>query len=168
VSDLLEYSQELRLEFSETTLKSLASAAISQVKIPNNITVLDSTPDDLKMRADAVRVKRAFVNLIENAIDAMPNGGELRISSNLSKGCVEAKFTDTGQGIHEDVLKQLWKPLVTRKPKGIGLGLAICKRIAEAHGGSISVESRVGQGTTFTLTIPLAPPQTSQTGDKGR
>jgi len=57
------------------------------------------------------------------------------------------------------VLRQLWKPLVTTKPKGIGLGLAICKRIAEAHGGSLTVDSKVGEGTTFTLRLPATPPE---------
>jgi len=71
-------------------------------------------------------------------------------------------FADTGVGIPEQVLRQLWKPLITTKPKGIGLGLAICKRIAEAHGGSIIVDSKEGKGTTFTLTLPL----TSQEGAK--
>jgi signal transduction histidine kinase len=53
-------------------------------------------------------------------------------------------------------LRDLWKPLITTKPKGLGLGLAICKRIAEAHGGSITVESKIGEGTTFTLTLPIS------------
>jgi len=164
VDDLMEYSQDLLLELSVATSKSLLSDAMSQVKIPKNITISDSTSEDLKIRVDAAKIKRVFVNLLENAVDAMPKGGELKISSNLSNGCLEVKFTDTGPGVDGNVLRQLWKPLVTTKPKGIGLGLAICKRIVEAHGGSISVDSKAGEGTTFTLTIPIAP---RQAGDKG-
>ena len=164
VDDLMEYSQDLLLELSVATPKSLLSDAMSQVKIPKNITISDSTSEDLKIRVDAAKIKRVFVNLVENAVDAMPKGGELKIRSNLSNGCLEVKFTDTGPGVDGNVLRQLWKPLVTTKPKGIGLGLAICKRIAEAHGGSISVDSKAGEGTTFTLTIPIAP---RQAGDKG-
>jgi PAS domain S-box-containing protein len=159
VSDLTEYSQDLRLELSETTPKSLIREAIQQVKIPKNIIVSDSTSDDPKVRVDRAKIKRIFINLIENAIDAMATGGKLEISSIRSNSHLEVKFTDTGQGIPENVLRELWKPLITTKPKGMGLGLAICKRIAEAHSGSISVESRIGEGTTFTLELPINPPE---------
>ena len=132
----------------------MARDALQQVKIPKNITVSDSTSDDLPIRVDAAKIRRLFVNLIENAIDAMPTGGELTISSKMSNNDLEVKFTDTGKGIPENVLRELWKPLITTKPKGIGLGLAICRRIAEAHRGSISVDTTVGKGTTFTLKLP--------------
>ena len=154
VGDLLEYSEDLRLELSETTPKSLARDAFRQMKIPKNITVSDLTSDDPPIRVDAAKIRRIFVNLIENAIDAMPTGGELTVSSKISTNELEVKFTDTGKGIPENVLREIWKPLITTKPKGMGLGLAICKRVAEAHRGSISVDSTVGKGTTFTLRLP--------------
>ena len=155
VGDLLEYSEDLRLELSETTPKSLARDAFRQMKIPKNITVSDLTSDGPPIRVDAAKIRRIFVNLIENAIDAMPTGGELTVSSKISTNELEVKFTDTGKGIPENVLREIWKPLITTKPKGMGLGLAICKRVAEAHRGSISVDSTVGKGTTFTLRLPV-------------
>jgi PAS domain S-box-containing protein len=155
VSDLLEYSQDLSLQLSVRTPKSLAGDALLQAKIPENITVSDSTSDDPPLLVDAAKIMRAFLNLIENAIEAMPTGGELTVSSRTSNNHLEVKFTDTGRGISDNVLKELWKPLFTTKPKGIGLGLAICKRIAEAHLGSLSVESAIGKGTTFTLKLPI-------------
>jgi PAS domain S-box-containing protein len=165
VEDLLEYAQDLHLELSESTPRSLTNDALLRLKIPANITVLDSTSEDLKIRVDADKIRRLFVNLIENAIDAMPTGGELRISNDMSNGSLGVKFTDTGRGVPENVLRELWKPLITSKPKGIGLGLAICKRIAEAHGGSIFVESRLGEGATFTVVLPIAP---GRVGGKGK
>jgi len=155
VSDLLEYSQDLNLELSETTPKSIAGKVFQQVNVPKNITVSDLTSDDPKVRVDVAKIRRVFVNLIENAVDAMPTGGELTVSSKMSNSDLEVKFTDTGKGIPEEVRLELWKPLTTTKPKGMGLGLAICKRIAEAHGGSISVVSELGEGTTFTLRLPI-------------
>jgi len=157
VSDLLDYSQDLRLRFTETTPRSLAGEALQQVKTPSNITVSDWTTDDPKIRVDAIKIRRIFINLIDNAIDAMPTGGQLTLSSKRSNNEVEIQFKDTGKGIPENVLRELWKPLTTDKPKGMGLGLAICKRFAEAHGGSITVTSQVGQGTTFTLRLPIQP-----------
>jgi len=155
VEDLLEYSEEIRLERSETTLKSLAGDALLNVRIPRNISVSNLTSDEPKIRVDAAKIRRVFSNLIENAVDSMPNGGKLTIISNKSNSQVELKFMDTGVGIPEHVLRELWTPLITTKPKGIGLGLAICKRIAEAHGGSISVTTKKDEGTTLILKLPL-------------
>jgi signal transduction histidine kinase len=159
VSDLMEYSQDLRLQLSETTPKSLAMDVLLEMKVPKNITVSDSTSDDPKILVDAAKIRRVFVNLIQNAIDAMPTGGQLTICSRMRDDGLEVKFKDTGTGIAENVMRELWKPLITTKPKGIGLGLAICKRIAEAHGGSLTVNSKVGEGTTFTLRLPRNPPK---------
>jgi signal transduction histidine kinase len=102
-------------------------------------------------------MKRAFINLIKNAVDAMPDGGKLTITSERANGKVKIAFADTGMGISEENLKKLFGPLFTTKAKGMGLGLAICKRVVEAHGGMISVESVVGKGTVFTIIIPTEP-----------
>jgi len=93
------------------------------------------------------------VNLVENAVDAMPTGGTLAINSKESNGFVEITLSDTGTGLSKEVTENLWKPLQTTKPKGMGMGLAICKRIIDAHGGEVSVESKMGLGTTFTIRL---------------
>ena len=157
ISDLLEYSIELRLEMAETTPKTIVKEALSLVKFPINIQVLDSTRTEPKIKVDAEKMKKAFVNIIKNAIDAMPKGGKLTITSKESDGSLEITFSDTGVGMSKDTLEKLWAPLFTTKAKGMGLGLPICKRIIEAHGGNISVDSTVGKGTTLTVTIPVEP-----------
>jgi len=157
INDLLEYSKELQLELTKTTPKSIMREALSQVKFPNDIQILDSTQSQPKIKADAEKMKRAFINIIKNAIDAMPKGGKLTITSKESDGNLEIAFTDTGKGMSKDILEKIWTPLFTTKAKGMGLGLPICKRIIEAHGGYISVESTVGKGTTFTVTVPVEP-----------
>jgi signal transduction histidine kinase len=106
---------------------------------------------------DMEKMKRVCVNLIKNAVDAMPKGGKLTIKSNTMDDQLEMVFIDTGIGITKEVLQKLWSPLFTTKAKGMGFGLPICKRVVEAHDGSISVESTVGKGTTFTVTIPIEP-----------
>jgi signal transduction histidine kinase len=88
----------------------------------------------------------------------MPDSGTLTVTSKAVKGNVEIVFKDTGTGISEETLSKLWSPLFTTKAKGMGFGLPVCKRIVEAHGGKISVESTLGKGTTVTITIPVNPP----------
>ena len=103
---------------------------------------------------DSEMMKRVFVNLIENAVDAMPRGGTLTIGSGQSGGFVEVTISDTGAGMSKEAIENLWKPLQTTKAKGMGMGLAICKRIIEAHSGNVSVESKPREGTTFTVRLP--------------
>jgi signal transduction histidine kinase len=157
IKDILEYSREIKLELTEAAPKSITKRALSLVKVPNNIEVLDATNDEPKIRVDVEKMKRVFVNIIKNAIGAMSNGGKLTIASREKDGVLEVVFADTGNGMAKEVMEKIWTPFFTTKAKGMGLGLPICKRIIEAHGGNISVESTVGKGTTFTVTIAIKP-----------
>jgi len=155
ITDLLEYSREIRLECTETNPKFLVNEALRLVEFPQNIHVVDSTQSEPQIVVDSERMKRVFVNIIKNAIDAMPDGGTFTITSNESNGNLEIGFIDTGIGMSEDVFRKIWTPLFTTKATGMGLGLPICKRFVEAHRGTISVQSVVGKGTKFTVTIPV-------------
>jgi len=157
INDLLDYSKELRLELTETDPRKIVEEALSAVVIPANIRVVNMTNHDVKFIADFEKMKRIFINLIKNAVDAMPNGGTLTIQSRKKEENVEFTVSDTGVGMPKEVLGRLWSPLVTTKAKGMGFGLAICKRFVDAHEGTISVESIPGKGTTFTLTFPIKP-----------
>jgi len=155
VADLLEYSREIKLELKEATPKAIIAETLLTVKIPKGIQILDLTQDTPKIKVDINKMKRVFGNLIKNAVDAMPKGGKITIISKESNGNVEITFTDTGTGIPKHALEKIWTPFFTTKSKGMGLGLPICKRLVEAHGGKITVESKVGEGTTVTVTIPI-------------
>jgi signal transduction histidine kinase len=157
VNDLLEYSGAIRLELSESNPKAILKEALALVNVPANVEILDFTEDEPKIKVDVDKMKRAFVNIMKNSFDAMPQGGKLTIKSRKTRDNVEISFTDTGAGIPKETLERLFTPLFTTKSRGMGFGLAICKRIIEVHGGKISVESSVGKGTTFTLTIPVEP-----------
>jgi len=157
ITDLMEYSKEIRLELTETTPKSIVRDALSLVEVLENVQVLDLTQSEPKIKVDVAKMKRVFGNLIKNAIDAMPIGGKLAITSRESNANMKIAFADTGIGMTKEIMEKIWTPFFTTKAKGMGLGLAICKRIIEAHGGSISVDSTVGKGTTFTVTIPIKP-----------
>ena len=156
ISDLLDYSQNLNLDPSKTDPHALVREALDQVKVPDNVAVFDLTSDEPVIEVDDQMIKRVFVNLITNACDAMPTEGELIIESQRTQEAVEISFTDTGKGIPEELIADIWRPLFTTKAKGMGFGLSICKRILESHGGSISVVSRLGEGTTFTVRLPYS------------
>ncbi len=155
ITDLLDYSRDLRLDLAETTPRTITHAALSLLEIPESIRILDKTQNKPRIKADVEKITRVFVNIIKNAFDAMPGGGELQIASRRAGGNLEVTFRDTGQGMTNDIKEKIFLPLFTTKAKGIGLGLAICKRIIEAHQGVISVESESRNGTTFTVTLPI-------------
>ena len=157
VGDLLDYSREMQLQLEVTTPQSLLKGTLSLIKVPANINVLNETQNEPAINVDVLSMKRAFVNIIKNAIEAMPTGGTLTVMSQTSNGKVDFIFSDTGVGIAKENLEKVFTPLFTTKAKGMGFGLPICRRVAEAHGGKISVESTFGKGATFTLTIPIEP-----------
>ena len=155
INDLLDYSREMKLDLTESNPKSIIKEALFLVEIPKNVQVMDLTEGKPKIKVDTAKIKRAFVNILKNAVEAMPKGGTLTTKSRKSDGNLKFVFSDTGVGISKKTMEKLWTPLFTTKAKGMGFGLAICKRIVEAHGGSISVQSARGKGTTLTITIPV-------------
>jgi signal transduction histidine kinase len=100
-------------------------------------------------------MSRVFANIISNAVQAMSSrGGELNIDTGEENEFIWLKFRDNGCGIPPENLEKIFEPLFTTKPKGIGLGLAISRRLVEQNGGKMEVTSQVGQGTTFTIKFP--------------
>jgi signal transduction histidine kinase len=157
IGDLLEYSREIRLEYSEQNPKAMITYVLLSLKIPECIEVLDRTEATPTIVVDDAKMVRVFTNLIKNAFEAMPEGGLLEIISRINGANGEFIFSDTGAGIQPELASKLFTPLVTTKAQGMGFGLAICKRLVEAHGGEITVKSIQGKGTTFTVSIPQAP-----------
>jgi len=116
-------------------------------------------PADLpEVRLDPNYLKQVLLNLVMNGLEAMPHGGALTLGALASRNSVTVTVEDTGQGIAPDLLPTIFEPYVTTKTKGMGLGLAIARKIVEAHGGRIDVGSRPGEGTRFAITLPLNPP----------
>jgi signal transduction histidine kinase len=107
--------------------------------------------------ADKFSIERVFKNIIRNAIDAMPAGGTLKISVSSTHDATAIEFRDTGCGIPQDKLENLFTEFTTTKRSGLGLGLAMSRRIIDAHNGTITVESEIGKGTAFTIRLPAAP-----------
>ncbi len=162
INDLLDYSRKIHLERTETTPQSIMREILTSIQISKKIQVEDETQREPKICVDVQKMKRIFTNIITNAMDAMPEGGKITIKSRQWNDNVEFTFTDSGEGIPKEIIDKIWVPLFTTKAKGMGLGLAICKRMVKAHSGSIFVKSKVGKGTTFTIMIPLKPVKSSE------
>jgi PAS domain S-box-containing protein len=158
IGDLLDYTGELNLQPTKTNAKRLTNDVLSLVPLPGNVRLLDLTHSKPEIEVDVDKIRRVFVNILDNAIAAMPKGGKIIVKSMARKRELEIQFTDNGSGIPKKDMQMIWKPFHTTKAKGIGLGLPICKRIVEAHGGTISVSSTFGKGTTFQVKLPIAPP----------
>jgi PAS domain S-box-containing protein len=153
INDLLDYSRDIRLELSECSSHSLLKESLIMIDVPDRIKIIDKTSDKHKLKGDKARLTRVFVNVIKNAMDAIPRDGSLKIRSRKLKNTVNITFTDAGIGMSKETLDKLFMPLVTTKAQGMGFGLAICKRIIDAHHGKITVESTLGEGTTITISL---------------
>jgi PAS domain S-box-containing protein len=157
INDLLDYSREIYLEQQKESPRKLLSEALSMVQKPENVNIINHLENQPPLIVDSNKIQRVFINLIKNSLDAMPNGGTVTIDSKEADGKIEISVTDTGEGIQEAVLPKIFSPLFTTKAQGMGFGLAICKRIVEAHEGTITVKTTKGKGTTFTIILPIEP-----------
>lgn len=158
VSDLQAFVQPVRIDKKPVGLQELLSNVMQTVSIPPNISVrLENNGSALQIRVDPQLLKRVLINLVTNAVQAMPNGGRLYLMAQVdSGGHVSISVEDTGVGIPDRIRSQIFTPLFTTKPRGQGFGLAVCKRVIEAHGGTISFESSEGKGSRFTILFPSA------------
>ena len=117
---------------------------------------LEAAPELLLIDVDPELIHRALSNLVLNAMDAMPEGGTLTLSTASRDDMVEIKVSDTGEGLTPEECERLFTPYYTTKQHGTGLGLAIAQSVVADHNGTIAVESRVGGGATFVITLPRA------------
>lgn len=154
INDLLDFPAKKTLQKKRQNINNLIEAYLRTSNVPGNIKVKRKFAKKAIVTVDEKQLGRVFLNLIKNAVQAMPNGGKLVIKTSETKDHIEIEFTDTGVGMPEENMSKLFTPLFTTKAKGIGMGLAICKRIVEQHDGTIDVKSKAGKGTTFTIKLP--------------
>ena len=183
IEDMMELARPSHIALEPTVVNGLLSQTLElfqqQFKSQRIEVVRSLAPDLPTVPADTLRLHRCFANIIQNGIQAMPKGGTLTVSTSLarvarppstpealdgvtpSEECVQVTLADTGRGIPKDVLPHIFDPFFTTKGRGLGLGMAIAHRMIEDHGGRIHVTSEEGQGTVFTIHLPLSPPTTS-------
>ncbi len=168
VTQILRYSAHSRQSFVETSVHEVLEDSLRLVtpKLDGQTIRLEksftASPD--LIHGSSYQLQQAFVNLFLNAVDAMPSNGQLKITTALiektpptadeNNGRVQVTVADTGTGITPENLARLFQPFFTTKRTGTGLGLATTQRIFHEHGGTISVQSRIGRGTQFTIDLP--------------
>jgi PAS domain S-box-containing protein len=167
IRDLDDFSAEKRLQTRSISVTKVLEEALSRVVMPGNIELVTELAELPTVQADQNMVERTFLNLVTNSIQAMEvRGGRLTVSTRKSNQEVEVAFQDTGVGISEEHLEKIFNPFFTTKAKGLGMGLAICKKFVESHGGSISVQSEEGKGSTFTVALPICHENGGEDSDK--
>jgi signal transduction histidine kinase len=156
IVNLLDFARPHAPDLRPVRLARVIEAAICECTIPQNVAVIWQADESLpNLAADLEQMQLVFRNLITNAVQAMSQGGQLTIAAQLDDDEMQITIGDTGVGIAPDALAKVFQPLFTTKAKGIGLGLALCRIIVEAHRGRIGVASQEGKGTTFTIRLPM-------------
>ena len=153
VSDLQDYARPLSPERRELFICDFISDVLSGVRIPQNVDVQSYIDERLTWTVDPILMDRVLTNIFNNALQAMPDGGKLIINARAGQDEITLTISDTGVGISPNIMPKLFQPLVTTKAKGMGMGLAVCKRLLEAQGGQIEIESEQGTGTVVIIKI---------------
>ncbi len=156
INELLGFTRVAKPTRFRLDIRKVINDSLSRVKIPENIKLFkDFTSNLPKVMIDENQIGQVLINLIDNACQAIEVDGELHISTKLSNGNVVIDIGDSGCGISEKSIKKMFDPLFTTKPKGIGMGLAVCQGIIEKHKGTLEVNSQVGIGTNIYVKLPL-------------
>ncbi|MGD0110711.1 MAG: [Fe-Fe] hydrogenase large subunit C-terminal domain-containing protein [Armatimonadota bacterium] len=166
VAGLLDFSRQNKPRNDFTNVNELLTETLALLEKQEQLQGMrietQLEPDLPNTVLDSDQMKQAFINVFKNAAEAMPEGGSLRVGTVLSENgtSISIRFSDTGCGIPEENLERIFHPFFTTKQigKGTGLGLAIVYGIVKMHRGSISVDSKVGVGSTFTITLPVVAP----------
>lgn len=157
-----EYLQFARFPKLETRPASINEVLIELTKFFNKEIVQrcislkeNYAPDLPQILLDTKQIKQAFLNILKNSFESMPEGGELSITTRLKDENVEVKITDTGSGINRSDIRRVFDPFYSTKVKGTGLGLALTMKTVEGHGGDINCESTIAKGTTMIISFPV-------------
>jgi len=167
VSDFLNFGRPARLNLRKVDARglieevmSLVRAQADQQRVSLSIEESDSANGDMRdahFLGDTEQLKTCFSNLAINTVQAMADGGALKVTLHPLKNNLRFEIADTGPGIAPETLGQIFEPYFSTKETGIGVGLALTKKLIEDHGGQITVESKVGVGTTFAVSLPREP-----------
>jgi signal transduction histidine kinase len=155
IEDLKNYSKHLEPQIEKINVDKVIEDVMLIVPVPSNLQVDIAIEKGFPLiNADFSMLKRVVTNLVQNAVQAMPEGGKLAVRAYCKNNKKFLSVEDTGVGIPEELKPKLFHPMVTTKAKGQGLGLAVVKRLVEAQGGTVTFESELGKGTKFIVQLP--------------
>jgi len=155
ITDFLSFAKPTELIVSPVEVEHLIKTCVAHIAGERkDIRVFFDAEKIPPIQGDEILLRQAFTNLVQNAVDSMPEGGDLQFGFSTEPDSLEISISDTGHGIPEKIKDKIFLPFYTTKDKGTGLGLAIVHKIVVSHHGSISIESRE-QGTTFRVRLPL-------------
>jgi signal transduction histidine kinase len=155
VSDLLEFAREREPVVDDVDVSGLIEEVLAILPPPTGVTVERGGDSGVTVRGDREMLRQVLLNIIGNGYQAMPDGGRVTVGASSVDGAVSIRVADTGVGMTTEARERLFEPFFTTKPRGVGLGLAVTKRIVEAHSGTIAVTSTEGVGTEFTVLLPV-------------
>jgi len=157
VSGLLEYTRPVELKLVPTSCAAIAQAALRYMEYdPSRITIFTEVDLDLRILADADKIRQVLMNILMNAVQSITGRGEIRVSAEADGNLVHLVVQDTGCGMKEEELKQIFSPFYTTKEKGTGLGMAVSQKIVDGHGGVLSADSEPGKGTRIAIQLSRA------------
>lgn len=160
VQGLLDFARSPRYEEKLTDMNRILNETLTlldyQPSMKRIVIKKDMESNINQVEADQLQLKQVFINIILNAVQAMPEGGELKITTRNINNGIEVAISDTGIGIPEAERKKIFQPFYTTKRDGTGLGLSISYSIIKEHGGEIYVDSEIGKGTTFRIFLPVS------------
>jgi signal transduction histidine kinase len=158
VEELLGYAKPVKPRFGPVSISGIIDSVLSflspSLRQQGTLLTIELEKNLPTVLGDGEKLKQVLVNLLINSKEALPQQGEIKISARAVKGCVEIRVSDTGPGIPQKNLSQIFEPFFSTKEAGTGLGLSIAKQIVELHRGEISVLSELDTGTSFVLRIP--------------
>ncbi len=156
IRDVLDFARHRALNLAPQKVDDLVDKAIERIQLPPGVSLKkDLGLQDLQVPLDEDEIRQVLVNLMENACQAMTSGGTLTVGTKAHADQIEITIGDTGCGIPQEHLHKIFAPFFTTKSRGTGLGLAVVKKIVERHEGQIEVKSKVGEGTTFHIKLPV-------------
>lgn len=157
ITSLLDYARSKPPLKRKVAISHIIEEVLARINVPGSIVMENRFDETIPLlMADPYQLDQVFGNILLNAVQAMPQGGRLQIKAEIqAPDLLAITFADSGVGIPAENLPRIFTPLFTGKAKGIGLGMAITKTFVEGHGGSIEVTSEEGQGTTFTVKLPI-------------
>lgn len=157
IMSLIEYARPVRLMKTEFNLSDLIEEGIKKANIPVDIKIEKDYKYQGKISADYELMLNAMLNILKNSIEAMASGGRIKITTDIEENSILLSISDTGKGIPQDMIKNIFSPFYSGKKDGTGLGLAFVKKVIDIHDGKITVASTIGKGTEFLIRIPRNP-----------